>query len=382
MADNNRIGPPPGPLRPQAAGLQPPGNAASSHGAARPAQNSRVGNGLALLPTDVLGHVSSFVPVRHMRALAVDGQAGPAVRFELRQLRTISESLDAVVAAASDLPSFRRALGGGNNAGASNAGTIAGMRRDLQFRPLTALLRRIPNLPVNEQQQASRAFREHVDRLGADQRSAALMTFHRITEYEYAGIAAMAGENIQLACAHFGVTNPENIATVERSAINGAAGEAIQRGESLLDVIQHHGFATPMGIAALERAAARGPVRLEVTGGQNVQEVAQRLGFRTEEGIQALEATALSGAAGEAVRTAAENALRGGQTLHDIAEQYGLTSRTAYMRMEQIALSRVLAHPELSREEPLAVAASIGIESPVFVDMLTLLSAHSNATPW
>ena len=381
MADNNRIGPPPGPLRPQAAGLQLPAIAANPHEAARHAQNGRVGNGLPLLPTDVLGHVSSFMPVRRMRSMAVDGQAGPAVRFELRQLRTVSESLDAAVAAASDLPSFRRALGGRNNAGASDTGTIAGMRRDVQFRPLTALLGRIPNLPVNEQQQASREFREHVDTLGADQHPE-VMTFHRIAEHGYAEIAAMAGENIQLACAHFGVTAPENIATVERSAIDGAAGEAIRRGESLLDVIQHHGFATRMGMAALEQAAARGPARLEVTGGQNVQEVAQRLGFRTEEGIHALEAAALSGVAGEAVRTATENALRGGQTLQEIAEQYGLTSRMAYMRMEHIALSRVLSHPELSREEPLAVAASIGIESPVYVEMLTLLSAYSHAGPW
>ena len=329
---------------------------------------------------DLLGHAASFLPIGELRSVASAGRAGAAARMELRLLRTTSESLEASISAVSSLESFRAILVGGDSA--QVAGTIAGMRRDLQFRPLSALLGRISHLPPNERQQATIEFRARVDALDEDQQTPALMTFHRIASHESATGAVLVGENAQLVAAHFGITDPDRIARVERMALAGAAGEAVARGEPVRDIAACYGFETTVGIGALERAAAWGPAGGEVRAGQNVQAVAQRLGFRTEEGIRSLEEAALLGDAGEAAREVANNALRGGQNLREVAEQHGITTRRSYMRMEQMAMHRLLSQPEWNDHDPRTLAANLGIESPVYVDMMTLLSTYPGDNGW
>ena len=327
---------------------------------------------LSRLRGGVLGHVASLLPVRDLVSLSLANAAvcmdvGPQLRLLGRESLEVTER----VADVQDLAGFLSVLGGEDAAGAVQAPTIAGLRSDLQFRPMASLLGRIPQLPAHDRQPAVAAFRARVAALNTDYRTAALMTFERIAGHRQAGVAARAGENVQLVNALFGVTDPADIAIVEHDAVRGAAGSAVHRGENVRVVAQRHGIETPVGIQWLERNAAIGTARDAVRSGENVRVVAQRHGLESPVAIAALEQNAPYGPAGDAV-------LRG-ESVQVIAAHYGIQTAAGILSLELSTIHGPAGFAVQQGENVCTVAQRHGIETAVGIGMLEQIAVEFSA---
>ncbi len=118
----------------------------------RAASPAPAGNAAALtLPIEVVGHISSYLPVDEMAAMAVlvgrQGVADVANRpGPQAELRAIKQRVDAVIERASnanDEQSFVDTLGDASRPDPNGAPTVTSLRSDVLFEPYTALMRQI-----------------------------------------------------------------------------------------------------------------------------------------------------------------------------------------------------------------------------------------------
>ena len=355
------------------------------------------------MPEEVLGHVTGFLPLGEIRAVANLGHVGQGAQGELRVLAAAGAEVATQIDQVADMPAFLRAVGRDAGAGAPDAHALASLRRDMQAGPLAALSRRIVALPVGERQAAGAALVSAMSALHVENHSPHLAALLRIAREPDADHAARSGENLHHILAFHGVDDPEQIERIKTTLANGPARQAALVAENVQDVAHRYGLDTPEDVAFLEvvSASARGVAGLAVLGGANVEQTAIRHGFETPVGILELETRAINGGAGDEVefggnvqdvareRGIVSNdgiemleahamlrafvAVTEGARIRDVANRVGITTEQGLMEIQALAVGHLMQDDEFGwfRTEPQEIVDRLGLESPEVIAFVT-----------
>ena len=357
----------------------------------------------AQMPEEVLGHVSTFLPVSEIGAVANLGHMGQAARGELRLLRAAGDVAAAHVEQVADLPGFLRAAGEDAQADASVTHALANLREDMRSAPLVALSIRIGVLTAEDRQRARAALSSAMSAVNVENRSADLTALLRVARQPDADTAALAGENLHhilvfhgtenavdneriritlangparrdaLVAANvrdvaerYGLDAPEVIAFLEEisASADGVAGRAVLAGANAGQTAFQYGIATPEGILALETRAIGSGAGEAVESGENVQEVAHARGIASDAGIELLETHAV---------LRAFTALTEGGRVREVANRVGIASERGVQELEVLAIGSLMeADPtRWFRAEPQDIIERLGLESAEIVDFMT-----------
>jgi hypothetical protein len=209
----------------------------------------------------------------------------------------------------------------------------------------------------------------------------------------HAELAVQEGANVLTTAQRYGITSPEDIASLEQFAIwgNGAPATAVSReldgGENISAVAEKHGLTTPGSIMQLVRytVGSLSPMSAgsAAARGENVQDIAKRYGFTEVPHLGCLEHHAIGDDDGPL--NPAGQAVSRGENVLTVASRYGITTPVGNYRLQFLAVNSEepgAARSALRNGKSLTDTADrIGITSPAALCILGTYDLERRLSP-
>ena len=244
-----------------------------------------VGPPVSKLSAELMDKVASYLPAREVSALggtnktirqATEERLGSLQRTQASHVQTLEQ--------------LRELLG-----------AINGLQRtELRTEPLRQAMLRIRALPPEDRREAIAEFQEAVHGLPVDDRPLVPPRLLDILSHQTPEEAVTAGENVEAVAVAFGVTSPEQIASLEHTTLlsdmPNTAAAALRAGRNVTEVAAEFGITSLYGRGTLEFMVARADdpsgARAAVRAGRSVAEVAAEFGITLAMALLFLESEA------------------------------------------------------------------------------------------
>ena len=337
------------------------------------------------LPIEVVGHISSYLHVDEMAAMALlvgrQGVADVASRpGPQAELLAIKQKVEAVIERASnanDEQSFVDTLGDASRPNPDGAPTVTSLRSDVLFEPYTALMRKIMSFSAETRMSSAVALAANMQANWPGDFPAEYASFARVVSNNDAELSARHGENFICIRILHGLDTQEQYDPVRDILYFNHAKPAVLAGEAPCDVVERYGLTDALDLEALEVDAASldGTAGRAALAGEHVAVAADRHGFTTVAGIKALQLRASDGLRSRGEPQECTN-------VQALAARHGINDPDVIFRLESGAVDGRAGRAALSRRASVAkVAAAHGIVTPAGIRDLEVFVMPTRVVP-